>query len=284
MAKITDAGLALIAQLQAAEDTLVIDKMIYANINGLDPDMEPPGTETMPDAGDIVRESVIADAGYIDPNTVVYSDVLDSEIGDFFFNWIGLYCSEFTTLVAVTYVPLQSKRATAGFNTGNTICKNFAISYNDIQDLTGIVIEAEAWQQDFSGLYAPLDHNHDEDYAPLDHNHDGDYAAIDHTHPGKTVSAWGTVKSDGTKLCGSTNWTVARNEGGQYQLNITDAGDYLVIVNHSSSYWGELMTALHDDTTGIFNNNVSGNIRCKSDAHTENYTSDASWVFFAVKL
>ncbi|MDD5598780.1 MAG: phage tail protein, partial [Victivallaceae bacterium] len=152
MAKITDAGLALIAQLQANEDTLVIDKMIYANIDGLDYNQQPPGTEAKPAAENIVRESDIAGAGYIDPDTVVYSDVLDSAIGDFSFNWIGLYCSEFETLVAVTYVPLQTKRATSGFNTGNTVCKNFAINYTDIQDLTGIVIEAEAWQQDFTSL------------------------------------------------------------------------------------------------------------------------------------
>ena len=156
MAKITTAGLALIAQLQAANDTLLIDKMIYANIDGLDPATEPPGTEVKPAVGDIVRESALASGGYVDPNTVVYSDVLDAIIGDFSFNWIGLFCTEHNTLIAVTYVPLQSKRKTAGFNIGNTLCKNFAINYTDIQDLTGIVIQAATWQQDFSGLYEPL--------------------------------------------------------------------------------------------------------------------------------
>ncbi|MCK4982864.1 MAG: phage tail protein [Victivallaceae bacterium] len=150
MAKITAAGLALIAQLQADVETLVIDRMIYANIDGLDPDVEPPDTEVKPAENDIVRESVIASAGYVNPNTVVYSDVLDAAIGDFSFNWIGLFCTEHNTLIAVTYVPLQSKRATAGFNIGNTLCKNFAINYTDIQDLTEIVIEAAIWQQDFT--------------------------------------------------------------------------------------------------------------------------------------
>lgn len=149
MAKITAAGLALIAQLQADVETLVINKMIYANIDGLNPNVEPPDTEVKPSVNDIVRESVIADAGYVDPNTVVYSDVLDATIGDFEFNWIGLFCTEHNTLIAVTYVPLQSKRATAGFDIGNTLCKNFAINFTDIQDLTGIVIQAATWQQDF---------------------------------------------------------------------------------------------------------------------------------------
>lgn len=150
MAKMTNAGLALIAQLQADQDILIIDKMIYANIDGLDPETEPPATEVKPDAGEIVRESLIANAGYVDPNTVTYSDLLDATIGDFNFNWIGLYCSEFNTLIAVTYVPLQSKRATAGQEIGNTLCKNFAINYTDIKDLTGIVIQVATWQQDIT--------------------------------------------------------------------------------------------------------------------------------------
>lgn len=150
MAKLTTAGLALIAQLQAEQNTLTIDKMIYANIAGLDPETEPPATETKPDAGNIVHESDIGAAGFVDPNTVVFSDLLDATIGDFSFNWIGLFSTANNTLIAVTYVPEQTKYATDGQNIGNTLCKNFGINYTDIKDLTGITIQADTWQLDLS--------------------------------------------------------------------------------------------------------------------------------------
>jgi Phage tail-collar fibre protein len=284
MAKITTAGLALIAQLQAAEDTLIIDKMIYANIDGLDPETEPPATEVKPDAGDIVRESVLAAGAYLDPNTVAFSDLLDATIGNFDFNWIGLYCTEFDTLIAVTYVPLQSKRATDGQDIGNTLCKNFAINYTDIKDLTGIVIEAAAWQQDFSGLYAVVDHDHDEDYEPI--GAVAFHVATANPHPQyvNDAVAWGVVSSAGAKLSGSANWTVARNSTGQYQLNITDAGNYLVIAGFSEFHGGgaDVIYVSHNQTTGIFNNNTANNVVMQY-YHDVSYR-DHGWNFVAIKL
>ncbi|EGH48358.1 prophage PSPPH06, putative tail fiber protein, partial [Pseudomonas syringae pv. pisi str. 1704B] len=47
--------------------------------------------------------------GYVNPNQVVYSLLMGTDIGDFDWNWIGLETSE-DVLLSVAYVPLQQKR------------------------------------------------------------------------------------------------------------------------------------------------------------------------------
>ena len=279
MAKLTTAGLALIAQLQAAQNTLTIDKMIYAHIAGLDPEVEPSAAETKPDAGNIVHESDIGAAGYVDPNTVVFSDLLDATIGDFDFNWIGLFSTANNTLIAVTYIPTQSKRATDGQNIGNTLCKNFGINYTDIKDLTGITIQADTWQLDFSGLYASLDHNHDDRYSQLNHTHPEYLTSI----TGKTIVAYGVVKADGTKLSGSENWTVAYNGNARYQLNITDSGNFIIMSGGAYIESFDDIKAVHDQTTGYFLNNQASNIELNRRQDGGGPTA-GGWIFYAIQL
>ena len=95
------------------------------------------------------------------------------------------------------------------------------------------------------------------------------------------ASVWGVVKADGTKLSGSSNWTAARNSAGKYQLNITDAGDYMVISAHGESSSTEVVAAEHNQTTGIFINNTANNIQTRNHDLS---AQDVSWVFTAIKL
>ncbi len=151
---ITAAGTVLIAQCQANETLLNIDKFVFAYIDGLDIDSQPPPTEALPDAGDIVHQRNVDQAGYVSAAAVVYSTLLGPDVGDFTFNWIGLYCSEHATLVAVSYVPIQTKTASDGFSLGNSLVKNIGIQFNNAADLTGINIAADSWQYDFTTLIA----------------------------------------------------------------------------------------------------------------------------------
>ncbi len=153
-ARITTAGLNLMAAKAAAGLSFSIDKMIYAYIAGLDPEATPPLSEAKPSAGNIKLEVALTASGLAGTDTAVYSSVLGPDVGTWDFNWIGLYSSANNVLVAARYLPTQTKRATAGSTMGNSLTKNFAIQHTDIGTLTGVTINAATWQQDFTSLLA----------------------------------------------------------------------------------------------------------------------------------
>jgi len=157
MGKITNAGLALIATLQANGQQLTIDKFIFADMAGLDVTATPPGTETVPAAANIVHEQAVTRAGCNGIDTVVYSCLMGSTVGDFYFNWVGLYSTANSTLVAVAYVPRQLKRKTVELSVGNTLTKNFAMQYQNAVSLTGVTIPAETWQVDLTARLGGID-------------------------------------------------------------------------------------------------------------------------------
>ena len=157
MAVITTAGENLITSLQSQGKALVIDQIILANISGLDVYASVDRSQGKPSEGQIVSQAGITQAGVVENTTIVYSQVLGSEVGTWSFNWLGLYCSEHDTVVAIAYEPIQEKRATDGNVIGNVITKNFAIEFNGASDLTGINISAESWQVDFSARLLDMD-------------------------------------------------------------------------------------------------------------------------------
>ncbi|BCS89959.1 phage tail protein [Pseudodesulfovibrio sediminis] len=156
---ITNAGENLIALHQNQETGLVIDTFILANVDGLDAAAAVDRTEGMPNVGDIVYSYPIPEEnrGYINPNQVVYSMLLTSDIGDFDFNWIGLYSSEDDAVVAITYCPTLSKWKTAHPTMGNALTRNFMLEYSGIQDVTQINVNADTWQIDFTARMKGID-------------------------------------------------------------------------------------------------------------------------------
>ncbi|MDD5697669.1 MAG: phage tail protein [Victivallaceae bacterium] len=303
-AVLTTAGAALIAQKQANSEILNIDQFVFADIPGLDTSLPPDPATGMPAPEHIVLQCDVQQNGLIDAQTVVYSKIIDAATGDFYINFMGLYASENEVLVAVCYTPRHLKYATNGQRLGNTLCKNIALQITDVSDLTGITVTAETWQWDFSAQItniaaaAVAEHNEAENPHPgkFDPNGAADDALADHLEaanphpqylqsvPGKTITVYGVVSAGGAKLNGSDNWTVAKNGTGSYQLNITDAGNYLVMLGKAyPNATGSMWTAVHDSGTGIFQNNTSGNIIFQ-DRHEGDAGVDTEWAFFAVKL
>ena len=184
---ITAAGLALFADALYSGETITIDRLVFADVPGLDPAVTPDENQSLPPAGQIMLDAEISHSGKVDENTVVYSTILTANDGNFYINWIGLYSTEHETLVAVCVVPRHYKFKTDGFQAGNTLYKNFAIQYANAAALTGISINPETWQYDFDTRYALKDHNHDSRYEPLGavsaHN------SADSPHPGKFEAA-----------------------------------------------------------------------------------------------
>lgn len=149
---ITDAGESLIARLQSEGQALVIDRFLFASVPDLDPTLDIDRTAGVPDnvvyATDIPEEY----RAFVNPNQVVYSAMLGSETGDFFFNWQGIYCTEHETLVAVATFPTLLKRAydSTTRTPGNNFTRNFMLTFFGARELTQIVVEAKVWQLDFT--------------------------------------------------------------------------------------------------------------------------------------
>ena len=159
MPRITLAGEDLIAQKQAAQQPLNITRFIFANVPGLNPSDEVDRAAPKPPAGQIVYSAEIPaeNKGYVNPAQVVYSLQVGSDVGDWDFNWIGLESAE-GVLFAVAYVPLQQKRRNIPpLQIGNNITRNFLVVFDGAQALTGITIDANTWQHDFTVRLAGID-------------------------------------------------------------------------------------------------------------------------------
>ena len=156
MGAILNSGKGKFAQHQGLEQPLVINRFVFALIDGLDTGADVDLNESMPTPAEIVHEEPVNGKGYLSPDKVVYSVILGPAVGDFYFNWIGLVSSD-NTLMAVSYTPTQYKYKTVGLNIGNTLTRNFLLQYTDAQALTGIDIPVEAWQVDFMGRFESIE-------------------------------------------------------------------------------------------------------------------------------
>lgn len=158
-ASITLAGESLIAQKQAANTGLKVSRFIFANVPGLNPNTPVDRAAPKPPAGQIVNvhEIPAEHAGYVNPNQVVYSAQIGSDVGDWDFNWIGLETVE-GVLFAVAYVPVQQKRRNIPpLQIGNNLTRNFLVAFDGALALTGITIDASTWQHDFTVRFAGVD-------------------------------------------------------------------------------------------------------------------------------
>lgn len=158
-ASITLAGESLIAQKQAAQLGLRVVRFIFANVPGLDPNGPVDRAASKPAAGQIVHVYDIPEgnAGYVNPNQIVYSAQIGSDVGDWDFNWIGLEAAE-GELFAVAYVATQQKRRNIPpLQIGNNLTRNFLVAFDGAQALTGLTIDAKTWQHDFTVRLAGID-------------------------------------------------------------------------------------------------------------------------------
>lgn len=158
-ASITLAGESQIALKQSQKKPLIVSKFIFANIPQLNPETPVDRAAGKPPAGQIVHVYDIPpeNAGFVNPNQVVYSAQLGSDIGDWDFNWIGLEDAD-GLLFAVSYVPLQQKRKNIPpQQIGNNVTRNFLVAYDGAMQLTGITIDASTWQHDFTVRLAGID-------------------------------------------------------------------------------------------------------------------------------
>lgn len=156
-ASITLAGESLIAQKQGAQLKLEVSRFVLANVPDLDVNGPVNRGAVKPPADQIVHSAPYTRRGYVNPNQVIYSLMIPSDVGDWDFNWIGLETLE-GVLLAVAYVPLQQKRRNIPpTQIGNNITRNFLVEFTGAQQLTGITVDASTWQHDFTVRLTGID-------------------------------------------------------------------------------------------------------------------------------
>lgn len=158
-ASITLAGESQIALKQSQKKPLIVSKFIFANVPQLNPEKPVDRAAGKPAAGQIVHVYDIPaeNVGFVNPDQVVYSAQLGSDIGDWDFNWVGLEDAD-GLLFAVSYVPLQQKRKNIPpQQIGNNVTRNFLVAFDGAMQLTGVTIDASTWQHDFTVRLAGID-------------------------------------------------------------------------------------------------------------------------------
>lgn len=149
-ASITKAGERLIAEKQAAHEVLEVVRFVFALVPDLDPDGPVDREAPKPSSEQIVHIQDYTQKGFVNPNQVVYSLMMGSDIGDFDWNWIGLETTE-NVLLSVGYVPVQQKRKNIPpHQIGNNVTRNMMVAFDGAQALTSVTIDASTWQHDFT--------------------------------------------------------------------------------------------------------------------------------------
>lgn len=145
------------AQQEAVSQPVILDEFVLANVPGLDPTVPIDREEGIP-TEHIVHVTDVHQDGFVNPNAVVYSITLDTRIGDFDFNWIGLRNKATGTLAAITHLPTITKyKSIPGVKNGNAITRSILMSYVGAKSATGITVDASTWQIDFTARLFGID-------------------------------------------------------------------------------------------------------------------------------
>ncbi|MEM5508513.1 phage tail protein [Pseudoalteromonas sp. AS71] len=141
----TNAGKSYITTRALRNSGLDVKELVLANIPNLNESAERNPNESMPSTLQIVYRRNIDTSGYVDSNTVAWAVILEQDVGDFDYNWIGLVTQD-GTLLAIDYLPLQRKRQ--GVN--NVHNRSFVLKFAAAAALARITIPAQSWMFDYS--------------------------------------------------------------------------------------------------------------------------------------
>lgn len=145
-----------VAEQTVARGTVQFDEFIFANIPGLN-ENNLDQYLTMPTSAQIVHRQSVSQSGVINENAVVYSVTIGTEVGDFDFNFIGLINKSKNMLaVAVQTAPVKKIRNKNAVQ-GNSITRNVLLEFSGAKALTGINVNANTWQIDFTVRLHGLD-------------------------------------------------------------------------------------------------------------------------------
>lgn len=145
-----------VAEQTVARGTVQFDEFIFANIPGLNENNLAQHL-TMPTSAQIVHRQSVSQSGVINENAIVYSVTIGTEVGDFDFNFIGLINRSKNLLAVAVQTDTVKKIRNKNAVQGNSITRNILLEFSGAKALTGINVNANTWQIDFTVRLHGLD-------------------------------------------------------------------------------------------------------------------------------
>ncbi|HBV9072321.1 TPA: phage tail protein [Escherichia coli] len=133
------------------------DTFVFAYIPGQDESAEIPRDEILPDESMIQYRASVTQYGLLSPNATAFSIILDTTVGDFEYNWIGLLNEESGVLCMIAHTPRQQKIKTANGVQGNNLIRTFSMEFDGAAAAMHIDVSADVWQIDFTARLAGMD-------------------------------------------------------------------------------------------------------------------------------
>ncbi|HHT7588614.1 TPA: phage tail protein [Klebsiella michiganensis] len=133
------------------------DRMVFAWIEGQDENAEINPDEQLPAKSLITHTADIVHFGTLNERAFVCSVVLDTTVGNWRYNWIGLVESESDTLLMIVHTAEQQKIKTAAGIQGNTLSRNLMMEFSGAAAASQITVTAETWQIDYSARLQSMD-------------------------------------------------------------------------------------------------------------------------------
>ncbi|MEQ4671814.1 phage tail protein [Providencia manganoxydans] len=139
----------------------VADKIVFALIQNQDPEAEISPSEGMPKPSEIVDSFDFTRIAKLGDNAVVYSIILDTTVGDWEYNWVGLIDSKTNTVLMITHTDTQKKLKTFNGRQGNSIIRNLVMEFSGASEATQITVTPETWQIDIEKKFNDFEHDID---------------------------------------------------------------------------------------------------------------------------
>ncbi|HDK2738267.1 TPA: phage tail protein [Escherichia coli] len=133
------------------------DTFVFAYVPGQDESAEIPRDEMLPDESMIQYCAPVTQYGLLSPNATAFSIILDTTVGDFEYNWIGLLNEESGVLCMIAHTPRQLKIKTANGVQGNNLIRTFSMEFDGAAAAMHIDVSADVWQIDFTARLAGMD-------------------------------------------------------------------------------------------------------------------------------
>ncbi|WP_323953544.1 phage tail-collar fiber domain-containing protein [Aeromonas caviae] len=156
---ITNAFASYLQASLANQTPVVLDEFVLANIPGLDPNKPISPDLGLPPAGQIVHRHAVDQRGRINNDSVAYTIVMDTTVGDFSFNALYLINKASGMVGMIVHKGLETKLKTneATGQTGNSLVKSMLMEYDRASEATATHVDASTWQIDYAARLRGMD-------------------------------------------------------------------------------------------------------------------------------
>ncbi|MFQ1852681.1 phage tail protein [Aeromonas veronii] len=138
---------------------VVLDEFVLANVPDLDPTAPIDPDSGLPPAGQIVHRHKVDQRGRINNDSVAYTIVMDTTVGDFSFNAMYLINKASGMVGMIVHKGLETKLKTdeAAGQTGNSLVKSMLMEYDRAAEATATHVDASTWQIDYAARLRGMD-------------------------------------------------------------------------------------------------------------------------------